>query len=245
MDFSGYEQNIKTTEPLFLQKSEKVMGKLSKLKPRQLSKLQSISDNLANLNWTRNQEWTAHPVKENQTCPAVLTFNGDVYQGLQARTWDEETLNYAQNHLLILSGLYGVLRPLDQIMPYRLEMGTDLSVGRSKNLYEFWKKDLAEFAKTLDKEHPVINLASNEYYKAWQTAGIKNPMVEVKFLDEKNGKYKPIQYYVKKARGTMAAWIMRNRVDNTKTLLTFDADGYGYNDGLSTENELVFTRDEK
>jgi len=209
-----------------------------------LKNLMHISDNLAAMNFERFQAFNLDN-RSNSAKPAGLAFDGDVYWGLEADSLSEDTLSYAQDHLRILSGLYGVLRPMDAIQPYRLEMGTKMGNGRGKSLYEFWgarisdrlNADLADHGDT-----SVVNLASNEYFKAVDTKALGRNVIGAKFLNLKDGQARALMYYVKHARGAMARWIMENHVDRADGLKDFNANGYSLDAAASTDNELVFSR---
>ena len=212
-----------------------------------LKSLMSISDQLAQLNVDRFQNFKKSTPKHAKQ--AVLAFQGDVYQGLKAEDLPQEDLEYAQDHIRILSGLYGLLRPLDLIQPYRLEMGTKLTVNGSNNLYEFWGDKITDLLiKDLksQKEDILINLASNEYFKSVKKSKLKKDfkLIDVDFRDQKNGKYKVISFFAKKARGMMARYIIKNKLKTVEELKSFDLDGYYYDDESSSENKLVFKRDE-
>ena len=209
-----------------------------------LKRLMHISDNLATMNFERFQAFNLDN-RSNSAKPAGLAFDGDVYWGLEADSLSEDALSYAQDHLRILSGLYGVLRPMDAIQPYRLEMGTKMANGRGKSLYEFWgtriadrlNADLADHADTT-----VVNLASNEYFKAVDGKALGQTVIAAKFLNVKDGKARALMYYAKHARGAMARWIMENRVDRADGLKDFNAGGYSLDANASTGDELVFSR---
>lgn len=209
-----------------------------------LKRLMHISDNLATMNFERFQAFNLNN-KSNSAKPAGLAFDGDVYWGLEANSLSEDTLIYAQDHLRILSGLYGVLRPMDAIQPYRLEMGTRMANGRGKSLYDFWgariadrlNADLADHADTT-----LVNLASNEYFKSVDSKALGRNVIGAKFLNVKDGAARSLMYYAKHARGTMARWIMENRVDRADGLKDFNAGGYTLDASASTGNELVFSR---
>jgi len=209
-----------------------------------LKRLMHISDKLATMNFERFQAFNLEN-KSNSAKPAGLAFDGDVYWGLEADSLSEDALSYAQEHLRILSGLYGVLRPMDAIQPYRLEMGTKMANGRGKSLYDFWgtrisdrlNKDLAGHA-----DKTVVNLASNEYFKAVDSQALGRTVIGAKFLNVKDGESRSLMYYAKHARGSMARWIMENRIDQAEGLKDFDADGYRLDASASTEEELVFSR---
>jgi cytoplasmic iron level regulating protein YaaA (DUF328/UPF0246 family) len=243
LDFESQQVLGAQTQPLLGQQAQNVMTKLAKKSAKSLQKLQSISDNLATLNFERNQQWR-FPA-EGPSRQAILAFTGDVYQGLQANEFTEEDIDFAAQHLYILSGAYGILRPTDLIMPYRLEMGTKLTVGRAKNLYQYWAKPLGQYLKeNLLADEFILNLASKEYFKAWKTSGIKNPVINVDFKDKSRGKYKIISFFAKKARGTMAKFVIQHRINSPNQLKEFNLGGYYYHPQESTENHLVFLRDE-
>ena len=209
-----------------------------------LKRLMHISDNLATMNFQRFQAFNLDN-KSNSAKPAGLAFDGDVYWGLEADSLSEDTLSYAQDHLRILSGLYGVLRPMDAIQPYRLEMGTKMVNGRGKSLYDFWGARIADRLNVDLTDHDdttVVNLASNEYFKAVAADALGQTVIGAKFLNVKDGEARSLMYYAKHARGTMARWIMENRVDRADGLKDFNADGYTLDAIASTENELVFSR---
>lgn len=209
-----------------------------------LSKLMSISDNLAQLNAERFKAFDLDG-RSNSAKPAGLTFDGDVYWGLEAKSLGEETLSYAQDHLRILSGLYGVLRPMDAIQPYRLEMGTKMANARGKSLYDFWGSRIGEQLASDLKGHgdqTIVNLASNEYFKAVDTNALPGKVIEASFLNVKDGEARRLMYHVKFARGLMARWIMENRIETASDLKDFDAEGYRFDASASSERELVFTR---
>jgi hypothetical protein len=209
-----------------------------------LKRLMHISDNLATMNFERFQAFNLDN-KSNSAKPAGLAFDGDVYWGLEADSLSEDTLSYAQDHLRILSGLYGVLRPMDAIQPYRLEMGTKMVNGRGKSLYDFWGARIADRLNADLTDHAdttVVNLASNEYFKAVDADALGQTVIGAKFLNVKDGEARSLMYYAKHARGAMARWIMENRMDRADGLKDFNADGYTLDAAASTENELVFSR---
>jgi cytoplasmic iron level regulating protein YaaA (DUF328/UPF0246 family) len=211
---------------------------------KKLSNLMNISTDLGNLNYERYQTWHLPFTPENAK-QAVLAFNGDVYTGLDAPTLSEEKLILAQQKLRILSGLYGVLKPLDLMQPYRLEMGTKFGVGRAKDLYTFWSKKITpKVQEAIDESGSkvLINLASNEYYKSVDTKKLKAEMVTPAFKDMKNGEYKMISFFAKKARGLMSRFILENNIDNADDLQAFDYEGYHFNPRLSKPGNPVFTR---
>lgn len=230
------------TESEFLKKSETVHKVLKKKKPKQLMELMSISDKLADLNWQRNQNW-ATPFTPENARPAVYAFNGDVYTGLDAYTISEDKLTALQDKLRILSGLYGLLKPLDLMQPYRLEMGTSMPIGSKKNLYEFWKKTITDaLNKELFKDELFINLASNEYFSAIDTKALKATVITPEFKDYKDGKLKMISFFAKKARGLMVRYIIDTNAETIDDLKQFNYDGYAFDASLSKGNKIVFTR---
>lgn len=243
LNFESQQAIGAQTQPPLGQQARNVMAKLSKKSTKSLEKLQGISESLASLNFERNQNWQ-FPAK-GLSRQAVLAFTGDVYQGLEAHEFTEEDMDFAAQHLYILSGAYGILKPTDVIMPYRLEMGTKLTVGRAKNLYQYWSKTLAQYLnENLPADEFILNLASKEYFKVWETTGIKNPVINVDFKDKSRGKYKIISFFAKKARGTMAKFVIHHRINSPHKLKEFNLGGYYYHPQESTENHLVFLRDE-
>ena len=202
-----------------------------------------ISDNLAELNHRRYAEW--EPSFDNDARPAVLAFKGDVYIGLDAHTLSERDFTWAQKHLRILSGLHGLLRPLDRIHPYRLEMGTRLATNKGSNLYDFWGKKVTQALNTelgKQKKPILVNLASNEYFNVLQAQEIEARVINVAFKELRKGKYQFLSFFAKKARGSMARYMIDHRVDSLKALRAFDYDGYSYNEELSAGDNWVFTR---
>lgn len=209
-----------------------------------LKRLMHISDNLAALNAERFKAFNLEG-KSNSAKQAALAFDGDVYWGLDANNFSDETLEYAQDHLRILSGLYGVLRPLDGIQPYRLEMGTKLETKRGKSLYAFWGDKIAQKLTEdmqVHADQTIVNLASNEYFKAVDKKTLDRPIISAKFLNVKDGKSRALMYYAKHARGEMARWIMENRVDRADGLKDFNLSGYKLDAKASSDTELVFSR---
>lgn len=242
LDFDTKLPTQKFTESSFLKNSEIINKVLKQKTPKQLSELMAISDKLAQLNYQRNQEWKL-PFSVDNARPAVYAFNGDVYSGLEAYTLTEDKVNELQNKLRILSGLYGVLKPLDLIRPYRLEMGTRLAIGDAKNLYEFWKKTITEALNDeMEKGELLINLASKEYADAIDFKALKAQVVTPEFKDYKNGKLKVISFYAKKARGLMVRYIIDNNCKTIEDLKGFNIENYRFDQNLSTDNQLVFTR---
>lgn len=244
LDFETASATEQHTNPLFLDESERIIKKLKSLSKKKIKELMNISDQLADLNKERYSNWDREFSKENAK-QAVLAFKGDVYVGLAAESFSEEDFGFAQEHLRILSGLHGVLKPLDLIQPYRLEMGTKLPVGRRKDLYHFWDNKVTDVLNEEfgQKESPtLINLASNEYFKVVQKKGLKAEIITPVFKDFKGTDYKVISFFAKKARGMMSAYIIKNKLTNPEELKTFDTDGYSFNVNLSEGNEWVFTR---
>ena len=243
LNFDAALPTERFSQPQFLAESEKLNKVLRKKKPKALSKLMSISDNLAQLNWERNQQFST-PFSSENARPAVYAFNGDVYQGLDAYTLPEDKLEDLQTTLRILSGLYGLLKPLDLIQPYRLEMGTQLKIGRKKNLYEFWKKTLtAHLNVELGDGELFINLASNEYFGAIDEKTLKVPVITPVFKDWKNDKLKVISFFAKKARGSMVRYILDANAQTLDDIKGFDYDDYQYSQEHTVkENEPVFIR---
>ncbi|MFC3092660.1 peroxide stress protein YaaA [Alteromonas sediminis] len=233
------------TLPDLIDDTMTLVDRCKTLSPSQLGSLMSISDKLAVLNAERFNSFTLPLTKENAK-QAMYMFNGDVYTGLDAQSLDDDDVAFAQKHLRILSGLYGILRPLDLIQPYRLEMGTKLDNSRGKNLYEFWNTKLAEKINTeLNEasEQTLVNLASNEYFKAVDKKALNATIITPVFKDYKNGQYKIISFYAKKARGLMARYIIQNKLTSSTELSSFNLAGYVYSEKDSTPDTPVFLRD--
>lgn len=233
--------------PEFLDDGEKLVNKLKLLSKKKLKVLMSISDSLTDLNAGRYNSWNKKEQLSSISRQAIFAFTGDVYQGLNAMTLNKDDIEYAQNNLCILSGMYGVLKPLDIIEPYRLEMGTCLKIGRTDNLYQFWKSKPTDYINELLKSHEnkvLVNLASQEYFKVIQKNNIDGELICPDFKDEKNGKYKIISFYAKKARGLMSRYIIENRISDPKDLEGFDYNGYRFNKEMSKKGNPVFTREE-
>lgn len=241
----NYESKLpvaKYSESAFLKNSEVIQKTLKNKQPKELMELMHISEKLADLNWKRNQEWSVPFSKENAR-PAVFAFDGDVYSGLDAYSLSTEKIAVLQDKLRILSGLYGVLKPLDLMQPYRLEMGTKMEIGTHKNLYEFWKKTITDSLNNEMKDDELfVNLASNEYFSAVDTKALKVPVITPEFKDYKDGKLKIISFYAKKARGLMVRYIIDKNVETIEDLKGFNYDGYAFDSNLSKGNSLVFTR---
>ncbi len=243
-----YESSLATksaTKPQYMEQSEILIEQLRQFSPPQVSELMGISAKLADLNFGRYLSWQPKATRKNAR-PAVLAFTGDVYQGLQANSFSQEDFEYAQEHFRILSGLYGLLRPLDLMQPYRLEMGSKLKTERGANLYDFWGEQISDgLNKQLKKTRSevLLNLASNEYFSAVRPKLIKAEIVSPVFKDYKSGKYKIISFFAKKARGSMSRWVIQNQIEDVGQLQNFDVDGYRYNAAASTDAKPVFLRD--
>lgn len=242
-----YESKVpveETTQLVFKSEVKELVKVLKGKSKKQIRELMSLSENLADLNFQRYQNFET-PGEADESRQALFAFKGDVYQGLDAYSLSPEAISFAQKHLRILSGLYGVLRPLDEMQPYRLEMGTSLQVKKAQNLYEFWKSKLTQHMNdTLQSEGSgvLLNLASNEYFNALDKEQLNARIIEPTFKDYKNGKLKTISFYLKKARGTMARFVMENQISNPDDILGFDGDGYSWSEELSSENKPVFIR---
>ena len=242
LDFEKEISIGESSMPRFMAESAKINARIKKLSRKKLMELQSISAQLASLNYDRNQNWSVDHTENVKQ--AVLAFKGDVYQGMQAEEWTEDDMKFANGHLRILSGLYGILKPSDRIMPYRLEMGTSLKVGRRKDLYHFWEDKLrAYFRENFDKDELVVNLASVEYFKAVDVAKIKNPVLDIEFKDFNKEDFKIISFYAKKARGMMAEFVIKNRLNQKEQLKEFNTEGYYFDPKESTDTKYVFLRD--
>jgi cytoplasmic iron level regulating protein YaaA (DUF328/UPF0246 family) len=245
LDTTSKLNTKKATQPDFLSHSRRLIKVMRKKTPVELARLMKLSDNLAELNHKRFAEWKT-PFCDQSARPAALTFNGPVYLSLNANTFTGHDFNYAQKHLRILSGLYGLLRPLDLMMPYRLEMGAKVKTEKGSNLYDFWGPTLA---KAVDKilsdmnSNTLINLASNEYFKSIDNASLQAKVVTPVFKDLKNGRYKVLSFFAKKARGSMASYLIKNRVKSIKDIKEFANDGYTFQPEVSSDTKLVFHRD--
>lgn len=245
-----YETALPTdtyTQPRLLEQSQQLIDVCCKLSATEIASLMTVSEKIANLNVERFRDWNAEFDFSNAR-QALFAFKGDVYTGLDAYHLKDHDIDFAQQHLRMLSGLYGLLRPLDLMMPYRLEMGTKLKNSRGNNLYEFWgsiitdqiNQDLAEIDAKL-----LVNLASDEYYKSVNEKKIQAEIIKPVFLDQKNGKYKVISFYAKKARGLMARYLIENKLSQVEQLKAFDSEGYYFDAESSSDKELVFKRDEQ
>ena len=241
----NYERELPTgfsSESCFLNEATKLNELLKKKSPQALSDLMHISEKLGELNYNRNQGWSL-PFTSDNARQAIYAFSGDVYRGLDAYTISEEKLDILQDTVRIISGLYGLLKPMDLIQPYRLEMGTKFPVGKHKNLYEFWRQKVTTALNDeMQDDELLVNLASQEYFKAIDTKFLKSPLVHVDFKEYKNGQYKTIAIFSKLARGLMTRHIVETNAISIEDLKTFNAERYAFDANLSTENKLVFTR---
>ncbi len=240
-----FESNHDHSVPAFLSQSSKLISNLRTKEPKDIASLMGLSDKLATLNFDRYQSWSPAKKVSSDSKPSMLVFKGDVYQGLQAEDLNNSQMKFAQKHVRILSGLYGILRPLDLMKPYRLEMGTKLETSEGKNLYEFWgdkvQKNVLNELKD-QRSDLLINLASKEYFTVLGKLPEDINVVTPTFKDYKNGNYKIISFYAKKARGHMARWIIQNKVTNFEDLSGFDVDGYKYSKAESSSTVPVFLR---
>lgn len=244
LDFERNRNDVERTEPRLSADTATLIKRTKKLSRAKIRKLMDLSDDLAELNYERFQALAKDP-DPNTTQPAILAFNGDVYRGLDAMTMDGTTLEFAQDHVRILSGLYGILRPFDGIHPYRLEMGTRLDTDRGTNLYTFWGTKLAELLNEDCEARGVttiLNLASQEYSKAVDRKALNGTLIDVTFKERKNGKSKVISFYAKYARGRMARWVCDNKITSPVDLQAFNLDDYEIDPSESSETSLVFER---
>ena len=239
LDYQSELATTRYTQPELLDYSQQLIKVARKLSAQQIKALMGISDKLADLNATRFHDWQPDFTPKNAR-QAILAFKGDVYTGLQAETFTEADFDFAQQHLRMLSGLYGVLRPLDLMQPYRLEMGIRLENAKGKDLYQFWGEVITNTLNDI-----VVNLASDEYFKSVKTQKLNAQIIKPVFLDEKNGKFKVISFYAKKARGLMSRYIIENRLTKPEQLTAFDSEGYFFDEELSGKGELVFKRHEQ
>jgi hypothetical protein len=245
-----YESPLATeqySQPELIGHSAELIKECRKLSPANIAALMKVSDKIAGLNVARFEQWSETFTPDNAR-QAILAFKGDVYTGLAAETMSDDDFDFAQSHLRMLSGLYGLLRPLDLMQPYRLEMGTKLANGRGDNLYQFWGSIITEKlnqALADQGDNVLINLASNEYFKSVKKKELDGSIITPVFKDCKNGQYKVISFYAKKARGMMARYIIDNRISNVDELTKFDTAGYYFAEDESTPTELVFKREEQ
>ena len=248
LDYDSPVDSLDYTTPSFLGKSETLINIMRSYEPDYISDLMGLSENLAFLNFERYQTWKKRKKPSENAKQAIFAFKGDVYQGLDIETLSKKVISYSQDHLRILSGLYGLLKPLDLISPYRLEMGTKLKSGDINGLYDFWKKDLTKAVnKDLSKQKNkvLVNLASNEYFSALDKNLIQGKTISPVFKDFKNGDYKIISFYAKKARGAMARFILENKIERSEELKEFNLNGYKFSRKLSTDLAPTFIRKEK
>ena len=242
LDYKSKLPTLKTTEACFLNEADHLNSVLKGKSPKDLSELMSISSSIAELNYQRNVSWSL-PFSSENARQSIYAFSGDVYKGLDAYTIEDNKIDFMQNSVRIISGLYGLLKPLDLIQPYRLEMGTKMSVDNHKNLYEYWRNKITnQLNNELDSDEPVLNLASNEYFKAIDSKVINSYIYSANFKQLKDGEYKTIAIFSKRARGMMTRYIIDNNISNITDLKSFDYDGYMFHESLSTQNELIFTR---
>jgi len=242
-----FESNLPTkiiTKPYFVNEANNINSILKKKSPQDIQKLMTISEKLAELNWERNQKFSAQEIDKQINRAAIYAFNGDVYSGLDPYTLPEEKIDKMQSQIRILSGLYGVLRPLDQIQAYRLEMGTKISIGSNNNLYSFWKNKVTNQLKSeLEERELILNLASKEYFSVIDTSLLSNTIISPEFKDFKNGKLKIISFYAKKARGLMARYLIDKDISDLEGIRLFSSEGYRYSEEESkNETSPVFIR---
>ncbi|GGB02858.1 peroxide stress protein YaaA [Agarivorans gilvus] len=245
LDFSSELPSHSSTRPELLEHSAELIEVARQLTPADIASLMKISDKLAGLNAARFAEWSSD-LPPSLSRPAIFAFKGDVYTGLEANTLSSQQLDYAQQHLRILSGLYGLLRPLDLMMAYRLEMGIKLANPRGSNLYQFWGEiitDKLNQAIAEQGDNILLNLASNEYFKAVKPKQLDATVITPVFKDQKNGQYKIISFYAKKARGLMARYLFDKQISSVDQLCEFDSQGYYFDEASSKGNELIFLRD--
>ena len=245
LDFSTPSPIPSYTQPDLTQYSQQLIEICRRLTPAEIASLMKISDKLAGLNAARLAEWVPQHHAENSKA-AIYAFKGDVYTGLAAETLSAEDIQFAQSHLRMLSGLYGLLKPLDLMQPYRLEMGTKLKNENGKDLYHFWGNVITDqLRQALDQQgdNILINLASDEYFKAVNTERLQATIIKPIFMDRKNGTYKVISFYAKKARGLMSRYLLQQRLTDIEQLKTFDLGGYWFDENLSTTTELIFKRE--
>jgi cytoplasmic iron level regulating protein YaaA (DUF328/UPF0246 family) len=241
LDFENKVETSFNTVPLFNDKAIQVNNSIKDLSAPDLSRLMTISPKLSDLNWLRNQDFQKNNSKEKQ---AIFAFNGDVYDGIDANTISTSNHEKLQSTLRILSGLYGILKPFDKIKPYRLEMGTKISIDGSKNLYDFWKKNVTDsILKEIKEEEIIVNLASNEYFSVIDSSLIDNKIITPQFKDFKNGKLKIISFYAKKARGLMTRFLIDNDIQSSSDIENFNSSGYTFNQAETADSSSpVFVR---
>lgn len=244
LDMTSSPSVTEFSQPQFLEQSQQLINTIKPYTPAQVASLMKLSDKLSTLNVERYQAWEKNHTPHNSR-PAIYTFMGDVYTGLDAYSLKDNDIAYAQQHLRILSGLYGVLKPLDLMQAYRLEMGTRLENPKGSNLYQFWGNIIVDSLNSeLNDNELLVNLASNEYFKAVNVKQLKTILISPNFLDEKNGQFKVISFYAKKARGLMTRYLIENRCETLEELKQFDLAGYRYDAERSSENTPIFIRPE-
>lgn len=236
-----FDKAFNYTQPVFLTQSSQLINILKKKSVFDIKNLMSLSDHLAELNFKRFKNWDASKI-EHEGKASIFMFEGDAYKGLDVSSFSNNEIEYLNGKLFILSGLYGVLKPLDKILPYRLEMGTVLENKKGKQLYDFWKSELTQYFNLQLQGETLINLASKEYSAVIDFKKLNSKVIQVEFLQEKEGNFKNIALFSKRARGLMTAFISKNKLENSNDLRAFDAESYFYNNHLSKENHLVFTR---
>ena len=242
MKINNFQDYLTPTEPRFIEDSDFIQSYLKEKSPQFLSELMEISSKLAEENWMRNQNWKKNP-NDDEASPALYTFTGEVYRGLDAESLDRKAVDYLQEHYRILSGLYGLLKPSDRVMLYRLEMGRKFQFEHYKNLYEFWSDKITEQLNTeLTEKDFVLNLASNEYFKVVNKKKLNAKIIDFEFYEMKSGKPKTIVVYTKHARGLVVRFCAENQVKTIDEVKAFNYEGYLLNDEMSTENKLVFLR---
>lgn len=244
LDYESPLPTRKHSTPELARDTRELAGIMAAKRPDEIARMMKLSDQLAELNWERFQDWEPEATTTNAR-PAVLAFNGDVYQGMDVRTFSERDFTYAQRNLRILSGLHGVLRPLDLIQPHRLEMGTKLPNSRGSDLYGFWREQVTHHLRCeLERHRPrvLVNLASREYFGVVDTAALDARVLSPVFFDLNRDEYRIVSFFAKKARGAMASWILLNRIKSMKALRQFDGLGYRYAEERSSADQPVFTR---
>ena len=242
LDFKSQLPTEKNTSLCFEKEAEYLNTILKRKSPKDLSELMGVSSKIADLNYERNNNWSLPFTKKNAR-QSVYAFSGDVYRGLDAYSINDDKIDFMQSTVRIISGLYGLIKPLDLIQPYRLEMGTKLSFDSNKNLYDFWREKITnKLNLELSENEPVLNLASNEYFKAIDSKVLKSNVYSANFKQFKDGNYKTIAIFSKKARGMMTRYIIDNNITDISSLKSFNYDGYVYHNDLSSEKELIFSR---
>ena len=243
LDYSPSQDGLNSSVPILLAHSKELIKDLKVLTPQDVSSLMGLSDKLGTLNFERFQEWGT-PFTVSNSKQAILAFKGDVYQGLDSESLSKEDLSWAQDNVRILSGLYGILKPLDLMQAYRLEMGTKLKTERGKDLYEFWGSTITdELNKSFKSSNGILlNLASNEYFKSIKESKVNARVITPAFMDYKNDKYKIISFFAKKARGFMTRFVIKNRINDANQIKDFSEAGYKFNEAMSAEDKPVFCR---